>query len=304
MLNLNEVAVFIQVVQSGSFAQAARRLGMPSNTVSRQVQQLEEHLGVRLLQRSTRKLTLTDAGRQFHDHSAVQVQELMRAAQQLTDGTQAPTGTVRVAVPADFFDFFQMDWVGDFLKTYPGVRLDFILSDAIADLIADGIDVAFRGGALPDSSLVARRLGNQRTHMAASPRYLKARGMPTDLAALKEHDCITSSRLAEHAVWRLDGPAGVVEFDVGGSFSANTAQAQLKAALAGLGICLLPSVLMSRHLRDGALEDVLPAYGRPGGGLSVVYPSRKHVPRAVTAFVDAAIGKMRDLGLSTMSGDE
>jgi DNA-binding transcriptional LysR family regulator len=179
MLDLNDIAMFVQVVRSGSFAEAARRLGLPPNTVSRRVQQLEDQLGTRLMQRSTRKLTLTSAGHAFHERCAGAVDGLIDAGQELMTGNQAPSGLVRVAAPADFFDFFPMEWVADFLAEHPLVRLDFMLSDVKADLIAEQIDVAFRGGPLHDSGYVGRQLlGARSDGMLASPAYLAARATP------------------------------------------------------------------------------------------------------------------------------
>src|SRR5437870_41546 len=148
MFDLNDVAMFVQVVRCGSFAEAARRLGVPPDTVSRRIQQLEAQLGTRLMQRSTRKLTLTSAGQAFHERCAGAVDGLVEAGQELMTGSQEPSGLVRVAATADFFDYFPMEWVAEFLAIYPRVRLDFVLSDAKADLIADRVDVAFRGGTL------------------------------------------------------------------------------------------------------------------------------------------------------------
>ena len=155
MLDLNDIALFVQVVRSGSFAEAARRLGVLSNTVSRRVQGLEQHLGTRLLQRSTRKLTLTSAGEEFNAGCAGAVAGLFEAGQDLSSGSQEPSGLVRFAAPADFLDMFVMEWVAEFLATYPRVRLALVLSDSKADLIADRIDVAFRGGPL-DARTAAR----------------------------------------------------------------------------------------------------------------------------------------------------
>ena len=158
MLDLNDIALFVQVVRSGSFAEAARRLGVLSNTVSRRVQGLEQHLGTRLLQRSTRKLTLTSAGEEFNAGCAGAVAGLFEAGQDLSSGSQEPSGLVRFAAPADFLNMFVMEWVAEFLATYPRVRLALVLSDSKADLIADRIDVAFRGGPLEDSEYIGRQV--------------------------------------------------------------------------------------------------------------------------------------------------
>ena len=294
MFDLNDVAVFVQVVRHGSFAEAARRLGLPPNTVSRRIQQLEAQLGTRLMQRSTRRLTLTSAGQAFHERCAGAVDGLVEAGQALITGSQQPSGLVRVAATADFFDFFPMEWVAGFLAAHPLVRVDFVLSDARADLIAEQIDIAFRGGALPDSGYVGRKLLGARTDgMVASPAYIAARGAPATLQDLAEHDCVTSPHPSGRTLWRLAGPGGAEEeVQVGGRFSGNTAQALRKAALAGLGIALLPPTMARLDLEAGRLVPVLPQYQRTGQGLSVLYPSRKHLPLAVSAFIGMVMEKL------------
>ena len=272
MLDLNDIAVFVQVVRHGSFAEAARRLGLPPNTVSRRVQQLEAQLGTRLMQRSTRKLTLTSAGQAFHERCAGAVDGLVEAGQELITGSREPSGLVRVAATADFFDFFPMEWVADFLAAHPLVRVDFVLSDAKADLIAEQIDIAFRGGALPDSGYVGRKLMSVRTDgMVASPAYIAARGAPATLQELANHDCVTAAHPSGRTVWRLVGPGGAEEeVQVSGRFTGNTAQALRKAALAGLGVALLPPTMARLDLEAGRLVPVLPRYQRTGQGLSAV----------------------------------
>ena len=295
MLDLNQLAMFHAVVQAGSFAGAARRLGMPANSLSRHIRQLEEHLGQRLLRRSTRKLTLTSAGHTLDAQSREPLQEVLQAAQQLAQDSQTPHGTVRIAAPADFFDFFPMVWIAEFLATYPAVQLDFVLSDARSDLIAEGIDIALRGGELEDSSLVARKLGDASQVLAASPGYLAQRGTPGTFTELALHDCILSRRLGrnpERTVWRLDGPQGPETVEVGGRFGANTAQSQLRAAIAGLGICLLPKNLLSLARQNGQLTQILAGWEKSSGGFYAVYPSRRQIPRAVSAFVDLVLQRM------------
>ncbi|MDM0022279.1 LysR family transcriptional regulator [Variovorax saccharolyticus] len=294
MFDLNDIAMFVQVVRAGSFAEAARRTGVPPNTLSRRMQQLEAQLGTRLMQRSTRKLALTDAGREFHDRCAGAVDGLFEAGQELKTGSQEPSGLVRVAAPADFFDFFPMTWVADFLAAHPRVRLDFVLSDAPADLIAEQIDVAFRGGAMRDSGYVGRQLlGVRSDGMVASPAYLAARGVPGVLQELANHDCVNSAHPSGRTTWRLCGPDGEEEeVQVTGRISGNTAQALRKAALAGLGVALLPQALVGRDIDAGLLVPVMPQYRRTGRGLSVLYPSRRHLPLAVSAFINLVLEKL------------
>jgi len=161
MLDLNQVRMFVQVVRAQSFAEAARRLGVPSNSLSRHVRQLEAKLETRLMQRSTRKLTLTSAGVAFYERCAPAIDNVLDAGKAIAGRAQAPSGTVRVAAPADFLDFFSIEWVMQFLAAHPKVKLDFVLSDARADLIGEAIDVAFRGGAAGDLRFVFREIASQ-----------------------------------------------------------------------------------------------------------------------------------------------
>jgi DNA-binding transcriptional LysR family regulator len=293
MLDLNDVAMFVQVVRCGSFAEAARRLCMPSATVSRRIQQLETHLGTRLMQRSTRKLTLTSAGQSFHERCGPAVEELIETGQLHVVGHQEPSGTVRVAAPTSFFDFFQMEWVEAFLAGHPLVRLDFVLSDLLVDLIEDRIDVAFRGGPLQDSSYVARRIFASYGELVASPAYLAARGVPASLEELSEHECVVQPDASGFATWRLEDLEGAEqEVRVRGRFNSNAQEVLRKAACAGLGIAALPSILTVSDIAAGRLVRVLPQYKRAGRGMSVVYPSRQQRPLAVTAFVDMAVEKL------------
>jgi DNA-binding transcriptional LysR family regulator len=300
MVDLNQVRMFVQVVRARSFAEAARRLGMPANTLSRHVRQLEQALDTRLMQRSTRKLTLTDSGASFYDRCANAVDEVLEAGRKAVGGNAVPSGTVRIAAPADFPDLFMMQWLAEFLARYPKVRLDFVLSDARADLIGEGIDVAFRGGAVEEGRHTYRRLATQHFKLVASPAYLELRGVPSDLRSLADHDCLIAGRPAS-ASWALTGPRGTEEVKVAGRVGANTARALLQSCLAGLGIALLPNMLIISDIHAGRLVQVLPAYRRAGADLCVLLPSRDQVPAAVTAFVAFAAEKLESLILSQES---
>ncbi|AIO35084.1 bacterial regulatory helix-turn-helix, lysR family protein [Burkholderia cenocepacia] len=291
-MDLNDVALFVHVVRAGSFAEAARRLGIPPNTASRRINQLEQELGVRLMQRSTRRLSLTEAGETFYARCADQIEALSQAADELSDKGKQPSGRVRVAGTADLFNLNAMPWVAEFLRDYPDVRLEFILSDVRADMVGDAIDVAIRSGKNLEPTLIARQVCVTRRTLVASPTYLAARGIPRSPEELAEHDCISSPEPAPHTVWRLDGPSGTTEVHVTGPFRANTAAAQLEAARAHLGVALLPTTLTEKYLRTGELTDVLPGYGGEGYGVYVVYPSRRQLPRAVQVFIDFAMKSM------------
>jgi DNA-binding transcriptional LysR family regulator len=293
-LDLNDIALFVHVARCGSFAEAARRLGTPPNTLSRRIQQMESRLGMRLMQRSTRKLTLTSAGQAFLERCAASVDGLVEAGQELMTGGREPSGLVRVAATADFFDFFPMEWVGEFLATHPRVRLDFVLSDAKADLIAERIDIAIRGGPLEDSAYIGRQVLGAGLHgLVASPAYIAARGTPGSLQDLADHDCIAFAHPSGRATWRLTGPDGVEEeVQVAGRFSGNTAQALRKATLAGLGIGLLPPTMTRLDLQAGRLVPVLPQYQRTGYVLNVLYASRRQLAPAVSAFIELVMERL------------
>src|SRR5882757_7268287 len=301
MLDLNEVRMFVQVVRARSFAEAARRLSVPPNTLSRRIRQLESTLDTRLMQRSTRKLTLTAAGHVFFDRCAAAIDGVLEAGKDLVGGSDKPSGSVRIAAPADFLDLFRIDWVAEFLTQHPQVRLDFVLNDARADLIEEGIDVAFRGGNLRDSHPVYRQITSQYLSLIASPRYLAARGAPKTLQELAQHDCLTVSSRQRRTTWTLQGPRGDEEVQVSGRFSANSARILLQSCVSGLGITLLPTMLFMSELRAGRLVHVLPAYRRDGADFNVVLPSRQQIPTAVSAFIEFATPRLRSTALDDLS---
>jgi DNA-binding transcriptional LysR family regulator len=290
--------MFVQVVRAHSFAEAARRLAVPPNTLSRRIRQLESTLDTRLMQRSTRKLTLTAAGHAFFERCAPAVDGVLEAGKELVHGSQHPSGSVRIAAPADFLDLFSIDWVAEFLALHPLVRLDFVLNDARADLIAEGIDVAIRGGTERDAQSAFRHITPQYFNLVASPEYLAARGVPETLQSLTDHDCLTVSNQQSRVIWTLQGPRGAEEVRVAGRFSANTGRILVKACLCGLGIALLPGMLVMSDLNAGRLVPVLPEYRRDGADLHIVLPSRQHIPTAVSAFVEYASARLRSMVVS------
>jgi DNA-binding transcriptional LysR family regulator len=300
-LDLNQVFLFVEVVRAASFASAARRLGMPANSVSRHIQQLEEGLGSRLIHRSTRKLTLTAAGQTFFDRCAPAVSELAQAGQASLDDNNAPNGLIRVAAPADFFDLFHIDWIADFLAAYPRVRMEFVLDDAKADLVGERIDVAVRAKHLVDGNHVGHRLITTHFGLVASPSYIAAHGAPTTLESLREHDCLPQSRRTGPVVWYLEGPGGKREIQVSSRFRANTARAMLRATEAGLGIALLPYPIIGPEIEAGRLVRVLPEFRRDGADLYAVCVSRRQIPRAVSVFIEFVADKLRPVAVNVRS---
>jgi DNA-binding transcriptional LysR family regulator len=288
MLDLNDVAVFARVVEAGSFTGAARQLGIPKTTVSRRVGELEREVGVRLLQRTTRSLSLTDAGRLYYQESSRALRAIEDANLRLADVRAEPAGTIRVSAPVGFGNDLLADAVLDFLAAYPKAKVELRLTDDKLNLVEEGIDLAFRSGALTDSTLVARKLGTTRKILCGSPDYLDRRGAPVVTADLASHDCIIAGHAIAGARWEIEGPQGTETISVGGRIAVNTMQLVLRAAVAGYGIALLPHGLAVVAIAKGRLRRVLDQYAASVGGLYAVYPSSRHLSPAVKAFIEVA----------------
>jgi DNA-binding transcriptional LysR family regulator len=293
MLDLNHLRLFVEIVKVGSFAGTARRLGVPTNTVTRHIQQLEAAAHARLMHRSTRKLTLTAAGKALYDRCAANVEELSNAAEEIIEGSQTPGGLIRVAATAGFFEVFAMKHLAEFLALYPGIRVEFVLEDAKTDLIGESIDVAIRSGGLLKSSSVGRKLVEAPSILVASPAYLAKNGTPADPRALSEHQCVVMSRDSGRATWRLEGRSGSIEVAVKGRFRANSAGAVMQAAVAGLGIALLPAPLCIAEIQAAHLVRVLPEHRYQAATVYATFPTRRHISRAVSVFVDFVSEKLR-----------
>jgi DNA-binding transcriptional LysR family regulator len=297
MLDLNDILVFARVVDAGSFTAAARLLGMPKTTVSRRVAVLEREVGVRLLQRTTRSLGLTDAGRLYYEQAGQALRTIEEANRRLAEARAEPSGTIRVSAPVGLGVQFVTAAASDVLAAYPKARVELLLTDDQLNLVEAGVDLAFRTGVLPDSTLVARRIGTTRRILCAGPLYLARRGEPAAPAELAGHDCIIAGRSAAGASWLLEGPQGEETVTVSGRFAANEMQAAAAAAIAGWGIAQLPQGLAEPAIRDGRLRRVLADWATPAGGIHVVYPSGRHLSPLVKAFIDLAAERIRSAGV-------
>ena len=290
MLDLNQIALFVYVVRSGSFAEVSRRFDIPPNTISRRVALLEDALGTLLFQRSTRKLTLTSAGRAFYEDVADSIETLERAGEAVLGEENAIAGLVRIAAPVDFFDLFPINWIREFMRANPKIQFDFVIGDTTVDLIAQGIDIAFRAGVLPDSSYVIRTISDAFAVLVVSPELLK-QASPQAISDLEKMPCIVGVGKQVRSTWRMQGLSGTTEVTVRASFKANSTLAQLQACIAGIGIALLPSRLVRAPLNRGEVIQVLPEYRLHAGGFYAVLPSRRHVPAAVRQFMQFALAK-------------
>jgi DNA-binding transcriptional LysR family regulator len=292
MLDLNDILIFARVVEAGSFTAAARVLGMPKTTVSRRIAALEREVGVRLLQRTTRSLGTTDAGRLYYEQSSQALRAIEDANRRLAEARAEPSGTIRISAPVGFGDYFLTGTVFDFLAAHPKTRVELRLTDDKLNLIENGIDLAFRTGVLPDSTLIARKLGSTHRILCASPDYLAHAGAPETPADLVRHDCVIAGPSAAGVHWSLDGPHGQETVAVSGRFAANEMQVVFAAAVAGYGIAQLPNGMAQAAVRDGRLRRVLDDYTTPAGGLYVVYPSSRHLSPLVKAFIELATGRI------------
>ncbi|WP_426337031.1 LysR family transcriptional regulator [Pseudoduganella sp. R-31] len=279
-----------RVVELGSFTAAADALGISHTIVSRQVRQLEEHLGAQLLNRTTRRFALTDAGRDYYE-STREVLDLLDDADRNVGRHQAePTGVLRINAPMAFGTIEVAQWLPGFMAKHPGVQVDLVCNDRMVDLIEDGFDVALRlARDLPDSTLVARRLATSKVMLVASPGYLGAHGAPAVPDDLAQHNCLVYTAATRASEWTLVGPDGAEHaVAVRGSLQANTNVALKAAAAAGLGIANAAAFIVREELENGALVEVLPGYTPKPRELYALYPQNRHLSPKVRAFVDYA----------------
>jgi DNA-binding transcriptional LysR family regulator len=296
MIDLNDIVVFARVVEAGSFTAAARLLSMPKTTVSRRIAVLEREVGVRLLQRTTRSLNVTDAGRLYYEQSSRALRTIEDANLRLAEARAEPSGTIRISAPVGFGGYFLTRTVFDFLAMYPKTNVELRLTDDKLNLIENGIDLAFRTGTLPDSTQIARKLGSTHRILCASPDYLARRGVPDQPTDLVRHHCVIAGPSTSSAPWVLDGPHGQETVTVAGRFAANEMQAVVAAAIAGYGIAQLPRAIAEASIKVGQLRRVLDDYTTLSGGLYVVFPSSRHLSPLIKAFIDLAAKKASTIG--------
>ena len=304
MLDLNDLAMFIQVVRAGSFSETARRLRMPANTLSRRIDQFEGQLGTRLLHRSTRKLAPSAEGQALFERYAPALDQIFEI-ERLHADAQAPSGSVRVTAMAGLFEFFRMEWMVEFYARYPNIGIDFLLDDTATDLISERIDLALRMGIETGSGFKVRRLAPSALILAASPAYLERRAAPRTLRELAQHDCLTISNRHGRYAWRLQGPRGSQEVPINSRFAVNDMRVLAQACIAGLGIALLPQLIVEPIIAQGKLVHVLPTYRRAstGLGLQLVYTSRPPVPPAVAVFAEFLLKKLADAMPGTLQSN-
>lgn len=293
MIRLNEMAVFERVVREGSYTAAAREIGLSKSSVSEQVSRLEDSLGVRLLERSTRSMRLTDVGRVFYDYCRRIVAEADEAAAAVQRVRVETSGRLRVTAPTFFGDAFLPPIINEYLARYPRVSADVWLTDRTVDVIDEGFDVAVRVGEFDDSSLHARSLGLARSIFVASPEYLRARGVPEKSEDLALHDCVIVGKGAAER-WPVAGPRGVAPVSVSGRIAVNSMTMGLAATRAGLGIAWLPTFVCHESVQSGALRHIMADMTPLPYPIFAVYSSKRHMSPRVRAFLDVLTEMTRD----------
>jgi DNA-binding transcriptional LysR family regulator len=297
MDRLTEMQAFVQVVDDGGFTEAARKLGLSKSAVSKHVSALEARLAVRLLNRTTRRVSPTEVGLAYYDRARAVLEQAEEADSMVTAMQATPKGTLRVSAPVAFGVGQVTPAVAAFLCAYPGVDVQMVLEDRFVELVAEGYDVAVRIGTLADSSLRARRLAETRGVLVAAPAYLAAAGTPRGIDDLSGHRLLHYSHLASGNFWRLRGPSGEErQVRVGGQLTVNNGEALMKAAEAGLGIALVPDFMLKDAISAGRLVEVLP--DRPADilGVHLVYPEGRFQQPKLRAFIDFLAEHFRGKG--------
>lgn len=283
---LEGMSVYAAVVDAGTFTGAARQLRISKGAVSQQVQKLEDRLGVRLLNRTTRRLSLTDEGRAFYDHCRRILDEARDAVDALDSLGTGPRGRLRVNAPMSFGIMHLGPAVADFMAAYPEIEIDLELNDRQLDVVEEGFDMAIRIARLPDSSLIARRLAPCRRIVMASPAYWDRMGRPRHPNDLKNHDALIYDYLSDPDTWTFKGPEGRISVTVSGRMRANNGEVLLAAAKRGLGVDFAPTFFCCGEIQSGELEVVLSDYEDDPISVYAVYPHKRHLSPRVRAFVD------------------
>jgi DNA-binding transcriptional LysR family regulator len=286
------LAIFAKVVELRSFTAAAAELRLSKATVSKAVSRIEARLGTRLLNRTSRRLALTDAGRQLAGRAAHILAEGEAAEDATLAQATVPRGLVRLAAPMSFGVLHIAPLLPDFLATYPEVSVDLHLSDAMVDLVGEGFDAAIRIAALPDSSLVARRLCEMLPYLVGSPIYLDKHGRPRHPLHLVQHRCIGYSYTTTPETWRFTKNGKSATVRPSGPLRVNNGDAMLPALIAGTGLGILPEFILREALAGGQLERLLPDWSLPSGGVYWVTPSAGPRPKRVEVFADFLIEKL------------
>lgn len=291
MDRLQAMSAFRAVADTGSFSAAGRQLGRSKGVISKLVAELEAHLGARLLNRTTRRVSLTEVGRSYHARCVQLLADLDELEAVAREAQAVPRGRLRLAGPQTFGELFLTPALHDFAALHPAIDLDLTLTDRFVDLVEDRYDLAIRIADLSDSTLVARRLADMRLIVCAAPDYLARHGEPRVPADLTRHQCIVDTNLRQPWIWpfEFDGQRSGVR--VAGRFAVNSARAACDLAVAGNGIALAPDFVAHAHLAAGRLRAVLTAHATAPRGIYAVYPHRRHLALRLRVLIDFLVDR-------------
>jgi len=285
-MDLNDIVVFTKVVETKSFTGAAEQLGLPKSTVSRKLAQLEERLGVRLVQRTTRKLALTDIGEAYYQRAARIVADLAAAEQLVTDMQATPRGRLRITAPIDMSSQYLGSIIASFLAAHPDVNVELDATDRVVDLIEEGFDLGFRFGALPESTLIAKKLGTFQGMLVASPAYLARRPAPTNIDELEDHDKILFLPNSRTQGWTLVNGDKSYELGPPARLTGTNFFSVRDAVLAGAGISMMAEFVVACDIAQGRLVRILPEWNGRVTEMNAVYPARQNLPPRLSLFLE------------------
>jgi DNA-binding transcriptional LysR family regulator len=285
-MDLNRIAVFARVVDEGSFTRAARALGLPKSSVSRSVALLENELGTRLLVRSSRKLSATEAGAAYYAQVSGALSAIDSASAAASEQQRMPSGIVRITAPFDAGNDVFMPIFVRLVAKFPAIRVDLAFTGRFVDLAEEGFDLGVRAGPIQDESLIARKIADIRAGLYASRGYLKRRGMPGTVSELADHDCVIFRGTRGRTVWTLHSGERAEPVKVTGRIAVDDMGAARNAMIMNAGIALLPPFMCAREIRDGSVIRVLPEWVGSTAQLSLIYPSARFVPQRVVLVRD------------------
>jgi DNA-binding transcriptional LysR family regulator len=289
MDRLKAIETFVRIAQTGSLSKAAQELGMSRALASAHLKQLEDHLGVRLMNRTTRQLSLTEAGQEYLAFSQTTLAAFEEAEQAVSRARDEPRGTLKILASMAFANIHLAPVAADFSLTYPEIKISLILTDTTFspfDLIDQGYDLAIWMHAIEDMSIISTKLGDVRWPALASPQYLREHKRPEHPSDLASHSCLLHRSIAPDATWRFDGPDGQVAVKVAGPLLTNSVFALRAGALAGLGVTLLPTYFIEDDIRSGQLVEVFKDYDPPRRPIYVLYPHARYLPLKTRLFID------------------
>ena len=282
----SELEAFEAILKQGSFTAAAQSLGVTPGAITRRLNSLETRLGAKLMNRSTRRLSLTESGRHYYTAIAPALLQIESAANLVHDLSNEPRGELRVTLPVNFARLYVTPYLPTFVRRWPGIELDVHFDDRFVDLIAEGFDLAIRIGALTDSRLVARRMASTRRILVASPEYLARRGVPERPPDLGAHECLHFTHFRNFGSWEFHRGREQFQIPVHGRLKSNHGEPLVDAALQGNGIVQSATFAVAAELADGRLQEVLPDWSLVPIGVYAVYPGRDYRPRKVEAFIE------------------